>query len=202
MDFRVILSTDCYSLDENTGLYADLRDTEAGLRYLYDNALKLKVTGIIRPSENASSAMLTGSVAYTKELTEYVAEKVAVSDALKEQKDQPGTDIFTGLPFKDNEKLTDKDKEVAFRAYVADLSADEQAKAYVKILGIPSQEQLDAAVNQTMGSMDRTQMEQTMIQGLSQQAGMNVQEMENYITSMPDEDLEKLFRQMLEEQVK
>ncbi len=202
MDFRVILSADCYSLDAKSGLYVDLRDTDAGLRYLYDNALKLKVTGIIRPSENATSSMLSGSIAYTKALTEYVARMGADSAALQAQKEQPGTDIFTGLPFKDNEKLTDKDKEAAFRAYIAGLTPAEQAKAYVKILGIPSKAQLDAAVEQTMGKMNREQMEEAMIQALSQQAGMNVKEMESYITSMSDDDLKHLFRQMVEMQVK
>lgn len=47
MDFRTVLNADCYRYDENTGLYTDLRDTDAGLQYLYDNGLKLKVTGII-----------------------------------------------------------------------------------------------------------------------------------------------------------
>lgn len=202
MDFRVVLSGDCYSLDENTGLYADLRETEAGLRYLYDNALRLKVTGIIRPSENATSSMLTGSIAYTRALTEYVAQKNAESEALKAQKEQSGVDIFTGLPFKDNEALTDEGKELAFRSYISGLSAEEQAKAYVKIMGIPSAQQLAVMVEQSMANMDRAQMEKTMIEALSQQAGMNIKEMERYITSMTDEDLKTLFGQMVEKQVK
>ena len=202
MDFRVVLSGDCYSLDENTGLYADLRETEAGLRYLYDNALHLKVTGIIRPSEDATSSMLTGSIAYTRALTEYVARKNAESEVLKAQKEQSGTDIFTGLPFKDNEALTDVAKELAFREYIAGLSAEEQAKAYVKIMGIPSAEQLAAMVEQAMANMDRAQMESIMIEALSQQAGMNIKEMERYITSMTDEDLKTLYGQMVEQQVK
>ncbi len=201
-EYRVVLNGDCFKLDENTGLYADLRETEAGLRYLYDNALTLKITGIIRPSEEASSAMLSGSIAYTKALTEYVAKKNADSVALQAQKDQPGTDIFTGLPFKDDESLSDADKEAAFRAYIAGLTPEEQAKAYVKILGIPSEAQLKAMVDGQMAQMDRAKMEQTMITALSQQAGMNVKEMEKYILSMSDEDLEELFRQMLTEQVK
>lgn len=201
-EYRVVLNGDCFKLDENTGLYADLRESEAGLRYLYDNALTLKITGIIRPSEKASSTMLSGSIAYTKALTEYVAEKNAESVALKAQKEQPGTDVFTGLPFKDDENLSDADKETAFRKYVAGLTVEEQAKAYVKIMGIPSEEQLSAMVDGQMAQMDRTKMEQTMIGALSQQAGMNVKEMEKYILSMSDEDLEELFRQMLTEQVK
>ena len=201
-EYRVILNGDCYRLDENTGLYVDLREEETGLRYLYDNALKLKVTGIIRPSEKASSTMLSGSIAYTKALTEHIAKKNADSAALAAQKAQTGTDIFTGLPFRDNENLTDAEKETAFRNYIAELTLEEQAKAYVKIMGIPSDEQLKAMVDGQMAQFDRAKMEETMISALSQQAGMNVKEMEEYIRSMSDEELDALFRQMLTEQVK
>ena len=75
MEFRMILNSDCYTLDEATGLYVDLRDTDAGLKYLYDNGINLKVSGIIRPSEDAVSTMLSGSIGYTSELTEYVIEQ-------------------------------------------------------------------------------------------------------------------------------
>ncbi|MGN0630381.1 MAG: ABC transporter ATP-binding protein, partial [Ruminococcus sp.] len=43
MDFRTVLNSDCYSYDAGTGTYTDLRDTEAGMRYLYDNGIPLKV---------------------------------------------------------------------------------------------------------------------------------------------------------------
>ena len=201
-EYRVILNGDCYRLDENTGLYVDLREEEAGLRYLYDNALTLKITGIIRPSEKASSTMLSGSIAYTKALTEYVVQNNGDSAALAAQKAHTGTDIFTGLPFRENENLSDADKETAFRAYIAELTPEEQAKAYVKILGIPSAEQLNDMVNQQMALFNREKMEQTMISAFSQQAGMNEKDVEKYILSMSDEDLVVLFRQLLTEQVK
>lgn len=53
MDFRTILSSDCYTYDEMSGTYTDLRNTDAGLKYLYDNALTLHVVGIVKPDENA-----------------------------------------------------------------------------------------------------------------------------------------------------
>ena len=74
MDYRVVFNSDCYSYDESTGLYKDLRESDAGLQYLYDNAYQLKVSGIIRPSEDATAAMLTGSIGYTEELTHYIIE--------------------------------------------------------------------------------------------------------------------------------
>ncbi len=203
MDFRVILNGNCFSLDEDTGLYTDLRESESGLRYLYDNALKLKVTGIIRPSEKATSTMLTGSIAYTKALTEYVAEQNRESAALNAQKAQTGTDIFTGLPFRNNENLTDADKEAAFRAHIAGLATvEEQAAAFVKIMSVLPADRLEAMVNQQMTGMTRDKMQEIMIAALSQQAGMNQEQMIAYITGMSDEDLESMFRQMMAEEIK
>ncbi len=203
MDFRVILNGSCFSLDEESGLYTDLRESESGLRYLYDNALKLKITGIIRPSEKATSTMLTGSIAYTRALTEYVVEQNKTSAALAAQKGQTGTDIFTGLPFRNNENLTDADKEAAFRAYVEALATvEEKAAAFVKIMSVLPPEQLDALVEQQMAGMTRETMEQTMIAALSQQAGLNQEQMEAYIRGMSDADLEKMFRQLVAEEVK
>ena len=92
-------------------MYTDLRDTEAGLKYLYDNGIPLKVSGIIRQNEDVESAMLTGSIAYTSELTKYIIEHSKVSEAVKAQLEKPATDIFTNLPFKENTgNLSEKEK--------------------------------------------------------------------------------------------
>ena len=102
MDFRTVFPADCYSYDTATGLYTDLRTTQAGMKYLYDNGLSLKVTGIIRPSEDAVSTMLTGSIGYTAALTEYLIDHTSGAPALEAQLEAPQRDIFTGLPFREN----------------------------------------------------------------------------------------------------
>ena len=60
------------------------------------------VSGIIRPNEDAVSSMLSGSIGYTSKLTEYVVEHSRQSDAVHAQLSDPATDIFTGLPFREN----------------------------------------------------------------------------------------------------
>lgn len=115
MEFKTILNSDCYSLDEKTGLYTDLRETDAGLKYLYDNALLLKISGIIRPNEDADTSMLTGSIGYTSDLTKYVIQHSKDSHAIKAQLDDPSTDIFTGLPFQETTgDLTNEEKNAEF----------------------------------------------------------------------------------------
>ena len=76
-EYKTVLNADCYAYDEASGLYVDLRDTDAGLRYLYDNGITLQVSGIIRPNEDASAHMLSGSIGYTSALTEHLAQAAA-----------------------------------------------------------------------------------------------------------------------------
>lgn len=201
MEFKTILNSSCYALDENTGLYVDLRETEAGMKYLYDNGIVLKVSGIIRPNQDAVSTMLNGSIGYTSELTKYVIEHSKDSDAVKAQMDNPSTDIFTGLPFQESTgNLTDAQKETEFRNYIAGLDEKGKADAYVKIMSIPAQDQMDEAVSQATSGMTREDMEQQILQGSGEQAGMQTEEIQDYISSMSDEELSDMFAQLAEEQ--
>lgn len=201
MEFKIILNSSCYALDEATGLYVDLRETDAGLKYLYDNGISLKVSGIIRPNEDAVSTMLSGSIGYTSELTEYIIEQSKDSAAVDAQLNNPSTDIFTGLPFRESTAdLTNTQKEADFREYISGLDESGKAEAYVQIMSLPTQEQVDAAVSQTVDSMTRADMEEMLKQGLSQQAGLSEAEIQEYISAMSDDDLSELFRQMAEEQ--
>ncbi len=201
MEFCTVIGADCYKLDESTGLYTDLRITEAGLRYLYDNGLKLKVTGIIRPNEDAVAAMLTGSIGYTKALTEYIIEKTASAPSVKAQLDDPARDIFSGLPFRDNNSITNEQKAENFKNYVAELTDEEKANAYITIMSIPSDEMLSSSVGEIMQKMTRKDMEQALLSGISQQTGMAKTELESYVSEMSDEDLNELFEQIIAEQV-
>ena len=201
MEFKTILNSDCYALDEATGLYVDLRETEAGLRYLYDNGITLKVSGIIRPSENAVSSMLSGSIGYTRALTESVIAQSKDSPAVNAQLSDPSTDIFTGLPFRESAAdLTDAQKEADLRDYIAGLDEAGKAEAYVQMMSIPSQEQVDEAVLQSAGLMSRSDREEMLRQGLSEQAGLSEAEIQEYISALSDEDLSAMFTQMAEEQ--
>ena len=203
MEYRVILNSECFGYDELTDTYTDLRETESGLKYLYDNGLTLKVSGIIRPNEEATTAMLSGAIAYTHELTEYVINEAKDSEAIEAQLDDEMTDIFTGLPFQENKgDMTDAEKKEEFTKYIDNMDDQEKAMVYVQMMCIPSEEQLSTSVEQAMQGQTRETMEQTMIQALTQQMGMSASDLEGYIAEMSDEDLEEAYTMMVEEQVK
>ena len=203
MDFRTILSSDCYAYDETEGVYTDLRDTAAGLQYLYDNGLNLKVVGVARPGEDTVSTRTNGFIGYTSELTEYIIAQAEQSDAVKAQMDDPGTDIFTGLPFRDaSEELSEAQKAEDFRAYLESLDESGKADTYVAIMGVPSEDMVRETVDQTLAGMTREKMEETMAQAMSAQMGMDEAAIQSYAASMSDEDMTELFSQMIEEQVR
>ena len=202
-EYKAILNADCYAYDEATGLYADLRDTEAGLRYLYDNALTLKVTGIIKPSEDSDTRMISGNLCYTDDLTKYLIEKAEDSKVIEAQLKNTGTDVVTGLPFESTTgTLTDAQKETEFRKYIDGLDSAGKAAAYVAIRSIPSAEFMQQQTDAMMGNMTREDMETTLIQGMKEQMSVSEEDLTSYLESMSDEELEEIFTQMVQERIK
>lgn len=201
--YKAILNADCYHYDEATDLYTDLRETEAGLKYLYDNAMSLKITGIIRPNENATTTMLSGSIAYTSDLTKHLIETAEDSDVIKAQLNSPNTDILTGLPFNTTTgSLTDEAKETAFREYVASLDTAEKAKTYIAINSIPDSEFLQQQIAAVKAKTNREDMQLQMAAALSEQMTVNNDEIEKYLSAMSDEEFDKLVTQSITEQIK
>ena len=201
MDFRTVVASDCYSYDEARGVYDDLRDTQAGLKYLYANGLKLRVVGIAKPSEDSVGNMVTGSIGYTRGLTEYIIGKAKDSEAVQAQLADPTKDIFTGLPFKDNDKnLSAAAKEEAFKAYVAELGEEEKAEAYLTILSIPEAELVEQTVEDAMAKVTREDIEVVIKEAISAQMSVDDEALSEYIAGMSDEDVNDLYAQMVEEQ--
>ena len=201
MDFRTILNCDCYTYDEKTGTYTDLRETEAGLKYLYDNALKLRVVGIAKPDEDAISPMTNASIGYTYMLTDYIIDKANESDAVKAQLADPSTDIFTGLPFRNTSgDQTESSRADEFRSYISSLDTAGKAAAYKKIMSIPSEEAVQEFISGTLAGMTRSDMELAIAPAMAEQTGMDEETIAGYIASMNDEDLTELFVKGLEEQ--
>ncbi|MCD8004220.1 MAG: ABC transporter ATP-binding protein/permease [Oscillospiraceae bacterium] len=202
LDYHVILNADCYVYDEATGLYDDLRDTDAGLRYLYDNAMTLEVVGIIRPGEDSTAAMLSSGIAYTTALTEYLSDKADGSEAIAAQMDAPDTDILTGLPFAaSSDSLDEEEKEAAFREIVAGMTQEERAELYISIASLLSDEELEAQTQAALVSMTREDMEAAMAESMAEQMSMDSDSIYEYLAAMSDEELNEVFSEAISEQI-
>ena len=201
-DYRVILPSSCYSYDAGTGLYNDLRQTDAGLKYLYDNALRLQVTGIIRKSPDVENGMLSGKICYTSGLIDYIVEQAGQSDAVAAQKADPSRDVLTGLPFASRaDSLTKAEKEQELRNYIAGLDQAGKAGVYVQIMSLPDQELIGQQVDEMLGGMSREEIISTLSSVLTQQMSVSQEQIDSYVSGMSDEDLRSTFSQMLTTQM-
>ncbi len=159
LDFRVILPCDAFVLNEETGTYVDMRDDAIGLGALYENALHLRVSGIIRPSKDAAASMLTGSIAYTSALTEYIVNRSNASAAVTAQQNSPDVDVLNGLIFKDAAaSLTESEKVTRFVQYVAGLTDAQKAEIYLDLYTAPSAADIEAAAQKVLSAMTHADM--------------------------------------------
>ncbi|MCI8413312.1 MAG: ABC transporter ATP-binding protein/permease [Clostridia bacterium] len=203
-EIKTILNAECFKKDEASGKWYDWRKTEQGLRLLYQNALPLKIKGIIKPNEKATSTMLTGTIGYTSALTQYVVEQSRKSAAVAAQLNSPTVDIITGLPFKSSTgKLTDEQKKEAFDAHVASLNAAGKAKIYEDIMCIMPADELAAQTDAAMGKFTPAQIKEMIILGIMESmSGVTREDVEEYLAKMTDDELKAMIRPEIEKKIK
>ncbi|MBO4229458.1 MAG: ABC transporter ATP-binding protein/permease [Clostridia bacterium] len=198
--FRMVLAGNCFVLDEKTGLYSDLRDSEPGKKYLYDNGTDLHVVGIVRPNEDAVSPSGSGFIGYTYKLTVKILEDAYRTEAAKAQLADPSTDIFSGLPFQNGRNLKTDEKAEAFRSHAESLDTGRQAELYVKIKSLPPKEWVQEKTDTALADMTREQIEQSLSRIVGMQMKMDEAAVLEYLASMTEEDLLSLYRGYLEQQ--
>lgn len=202
-DYRIILNSSLFSYDHKNNKYEELSSNQSGLKYLYDNAVKLKVVGIIRPNTDSHSNILSGSIAYINTLTAHVIKESEASDIIKAQQANTAIDILTKLPFKNNvTDLSEEEKELEFNKYIKTLNNKEKAKVYIDIMSVPSKKEIESFVNTNMQQYKRKDIEQLILTGLTENINIDKAELEIYIKEMSDEELNRIFKQSLEEQFK
>lgn len=204
-DYRFILPSSCYERQtaaDGSVTYTDLRDTDTGLKYLWTNAEELHISGIIRPKEGAISSVLSGSIAYTSALTDYIIEQIDASGIVSAQLENTDTDLLTGLPFKpDTDSLDTAEKAEHFRSAAAALSESDRAKLYTKIATAAPEETVALQADAALASMSREDMESAVISYVSVEMKVGEAEVRTYISSMSDDEMTDMIRKSLIEQL-
>ena len=128
LSFKLVLNSDYY--EKENGLWVDKSDDEDYMKELLNNCENINVVGIIKQNEQSVATGMSGGIGYTKDLKEYVINKTNEAEIVKEQKDNPDINVFTGLAFPDEDakafdysQLSDEQ-----RARLATLSTEELAE--------------------------------------------------------------------------
>lgn len=103
---KVVDASDTYKYNKKYDIYEDMSDDESYMEKVYDDALELKIVGIVCPKEGTASMTLSTGVAYTKELTDYVIAKAEESEIVKKQLKDKNVNVFSGKRFDEEEDET------------------------------------------------------------------------------------------------
>lgn len=122
--FYLLPASDYYIEDEN-GHFQNVSDDDTTVENLVEEqAVELKVSGIVKPIEDASTAAITTPVAYTKALTDYLIDYANESEVVQAQEESPEVNVLNGLRFEtdnDDQKIEDA------REYLASFTISEKA---------------------------------------------------------------------------
>ena len=102
LKFKLLLNHE-YFVKEN-GIWKDKSKNQDFIKSKLDNALDIKIAGIIKPKEESNITTETyGEIGYLNELTKYAIDKINESEIVKEQKENKEINVFTGTEFVKNE---------------------------------------------------------------------------------------------------
>ena len=136
------------------------------------------------------------TIGYTHALVEHIMAEAEKKTLVREQLADPETDVFSGLPFLDdeNEALSKTKKQDAAKKYIAGATEAEIAKLYVTYMCEPDETTLNDMLDEQLGGMDRAEIEKTVLDYYPEYRSM--------LEDLDDDTLFDYVRQMMSEQVK
>ena len=175
--FYLVPSSENYVKNEN-GSYSQIKNPEYDTDGLMNKSIPLKVTGIIRPKEDAKNATINTVVAYTNLLTNYVIDRANESAIVQAQKNTPEINVLNGVHFN---ATTDEEKIQDTKEYLLNLSEDEKVNMYQLILYHDGKSQ-NQEINEDSNSFDMNALSKLSMNPQSGISGM----LENYLNDSPN----------------
>ena len=189
--YKTILPCDYYQDFDNDGIFTDMSKVDGILSKLYDEALELKIAGIIRPKENSDAQMLKEGIGYTSLLTKKIIEEAKSSPVVKAQLENPTTNVLTGKPFKSNTgQLSQELKKEAFLEYVSGMSNKEKKEIYIAIKCLLTEQELQEKTLAEMAAYPTREAQIALVkQAMAQQLEMDPEMLDSYFEEMTDEQI-------------
>ncbi len=161
MHFKVVPQSYLYQKNSKTGTWTDMSDDDAFMKDQIDNkAIDLKIVGVVKPAETATTPALREGVAYLPSLSTQLIDRAADTDIVKQQLENPDVDVFTGKTFEElqDEKGSSFDMSSMFSVDEAAMSKalgfDSSALSGLSNLGSSASPTLDASALKNVFSED------------------------------------------------
>ena len=128
-EFYMIPESDTY-ISNGNGTFKSIKEDTTEMEKLMNNTIKLKITGVVRPKEDAKGALISTTLGYTRALTNYIIQYTDDSEVIKVQKENPTINVLNGMEFSpssDDEKISDAKK------YLENLGVSDKANLFKTI---------------------------------------------------------------------
>lgn len=203
-EFALVLPTDKYQ--KNDGIWEYMGDNASFMQLAVDNSEKLVISGIIKPNPEAVATSITGAIGYLPSLSEHIIAKVSEAEIVKDQMNNPETDVLLGLPFATDENspenLTNEEKSDAILNALEKMSNAERASAYTKATSTLSDEEAQSVAMQQLSAMPAGDVMILLTQAMVAQSGMDEATVSAYLANMSEEEISAYTLQILAEQTK
>ena len=107
LEYKLVLPTSLYEKVGNR--WSNLMSEDA-IKKVVNDGISLKIVGIIKGNEEATSTSINGSIGYKSDLIKKVVNLINESEIVKEQKSNPDINVFTGEKF---DNLSSYDRNLA-----------------------------------------------------------------------------------------
>lgn len=99
--FKVLLDSDHYILEDGRirKLDGSIKADNDIIKQRLEDALELKIVGIVRPADDSMNMTNIGTIGYRAELMDEVIARANKSDVVKAQLQEKEVDLFTGIRF-------------------------------------------------------------------------------------------------------
>ena len=165
LSYKLLVNTDYF--EKKNGVWLDRSQDDLFVAQKLEQAEEIKIVGILRPDSDALSDAESGSIGYTHELMEKLVGKVNESDIVKQQLDNPETDVFTGTKFSTGEELTFNNMQ-ELAAFLQTMPEQQRTEAAATLSQMQQSGMNEQAILKTFASALSQTSDETLESRLSQ----------------------------------
>ncbi len=170
--YTIIPACDMY-VEQESGIFTYVGDDTDKIEELLTTGIELKITGVIRPIDDADNLVISDNIAYTRALTDYLISYTDDSPVVKAQIDSKDKNVLNGLNFApedDSERIED-------------------AKVFLENLGVTEKAKITRDMLSMIYAQNPTAATQMMALGEAELAAM----MDNYLADPEDDVLLSIY---------
>lgn len=182
--FYLVPACDQY-IENEDGTFTSLEDNVFNEEQLLENAVELKITGIIRPIEGAENADISTAVAYTSMLTDYVIKHTDESAIITAQESSPEINVLNGMEFEvpdDSRKIEDA------KTYISAMGVSDKASLYQMMMYYSSQNTKTSANSEQSVSAE-TRQAGNNAESMNMDENTMATAMDQWLENDPDEEI-------------